>query len=164
MPKSPPAPQTARGSESVLARLRQGENRFIQLADNIPESFWLIDIAAKRVVYANPAYATHWGGSVADLYRNRFDWLHFIHPDDLERIREAVRRNPRGGLNEVVRVVHPDGSQRWLHVRSFDMKDEQGRAHSVGGVGTDITDLGISESNDLAGIGRISEDFLITGH
>ncbi len=141
MPKSPPAPQTARGSESVLARLRQGENRFIQLADNIPESFWLIDIAAKRVVYANPAYATHWGGSVADLYRNRFDWLHFIHPDDLDRMREAVRRNPRGGVNEVVRVVHPDGSQRWLHVRSFDMKDEQGQAHSVGGVGTDITDL-----------------------
>ena len=141
MPKPPPAPRETRGIENVLTRLRQGENRFVQLADNIPESFWLIDIAARRVVYANPAYATHWGGSVEDLYRNRFDWLRFIHPDDLDRMREAVRRNPRGGVNEVVRIVHPNGGQRWLHIRSFDMKDEQGNAHSVGGVGTDITDL-----------------------
>ena len=141
MPKPPPAPRETRGIENVLTRLRQGENRFVQLADNIPESFWLIDIAARRVVYANPAYATHWGGSVEDLYRNRFDWLRFIHPDDLDRMREAVRRNPRGGVNEVVRIVHPNGGERWLHIRSFDMKDEQGNAHSVGGVGTDITDL-----------------------
>ena len=31
-------------------------------------------------------------------------------------------------------------------------------------VGADITDMRISKSDDLAGIGRISEDFLITGH
>ncbi|HET7774789.1 MAG TPA: PAS domain S-box protein, partial [Azospira sp.] len=141
MPKAPPAPRALTAVENVLTRLRQGENRFIQLADNIPESFWLIDIAAKRVVYANPAYATLWGGTVEDLYRNRFDWMRLLHPDDVERMREAVRRKPKGGVNEVIRVKHPDGSVRWLHVRSFDMKDDQGHTHSVGGVGTDITDL-----------------------
>jgi len=141
MPKAPPAPRALAAVENVLTRLRQGENRFIQLADNIPESFWLIDIAAKRVVYANPAYATLWGGTVEDLYRNRFDWMRLLHPDDVERMREAVRRKPKGGVNEVIRVKHPDGSVRWLHVRSFDMKDDQGHTHSVGGVGTDITDL-----------------------
>ncbi|CAH0318007.1 hypothetical protein SRABI106_04262 [Rahnella aquatilis] len=34
----------------------------------------------------------------------------------------------------------------------------------ISGIGADITDMGISESDNLAGIGRISEDFLITGH
>lgn len=34
----------------------------------------------------------------------------------------------------------------------------------VGSIGADIADMGISKSNDLAGVGRISEDFLITGH
>ena len=60
MPKPPPAPRETRGIENVLTRLRQGENRFVQLADNIPESFWLIDIAARRVVYANPAFRQLW--------------------------------------------------------------------------------------------------------
>lgn len=141
MPKPPPAPRAARDPESPLTRLRLGQGRFVQLADNIPESFWLIDIAAKRVVYANPAYEKLWGGKVQDLYRNRFDWMRLVHPEDVERMRDAVRRNPRGGVNEVIRVVHPDGQERWLHVRSFDMQDDQGRAYSVGGVGTDITDL-----------------------
>lgn len=141
MSDSSAASRERRGPESSQVRLRQGENRFVQLADNIPESFWLIDIAARRVVYANPAYAKLWGGSVEDLYRDRYDWLRLVHPDDAQRMGEAVRRNPRGGVNEVVRVVHPDGCQRWLQVRSFDMKDENGRVHSVGGFGADITDL-----------------------
>ncbi|MNT68039.1 hypothetical protein D3C72_2062350 [compost metagenome] len=34
----------------------------------------------------------------------------------------------------------------------------------VGIIGADIADMRISKSNDLAGVGRISEDFLITGH
>ncbi len=34
----------------------------------------------------------------------------------------------------------------------------------VGGVGADIADMGISKGDYLAGVGRISEDFLITGH
>ena len=33
----------------------------------------------------------------------------------------------------------------------------------IGGIGADIADMGISKGDDLAGIGRISEDFLITG-
>ena len=38
------------------------------------------------------------------------------------------------------------------------------RRFFIGGVGADITNMRISKSDDLAGIGRISEDFLITGH
>ncbi|XDK50002.1 Hypothetical protein ABZS17D1_03495 [Kosakonia cowanii] len=34
----------------------------------------------------------------------------------------------------------------------------------VSRVGADIANMRISKSDDLAGIGRISEDFLITGH
>ena len=38
------------------------------------------------------------------------------------------------------------------------------RRFFIGVISADITNMGISKSNDLTRIGRISEDFLITGH
>ncbi|CSP76682.1 Uncharacterised protein [Shigella sonnei] len=38
------------------------------------------------------------------------------------------------------------------------------RRFFIGVISADIANMGISKSNDLTRIGRISEDFLITGH
>lgn len=113
-------------------------DRFALLADNLPESFWLIDVAARRVVYANPAYEALWGASRDELFKDRFSWLSHVHPDDQDRARNAVKQNRYGGLDEQIRVKHADGGIRWLRLKSFAIGDG-GRPHSVGGIAFDIT-------------------------
>lgn len=113
-------------------------DRFTQLADNLPESFWLIDVASRQIVYANPAYEALWGGYRDELFRDRFSWLNHVHPDDQERVRASVAKYRYGGLDEQVRVLHRDGSVRWLRIKSFAI-GEGARPHSVGGIAFDIT-------------------------
>lgn len=130
--------------QSVLEQVR-----FEQLADNLPESFWLIDTSAKQVVFVNAAYERLWGGSREDLCRDRFSWLSCVHPDDRPRLRRVVAENRFGGVNETLRALHPDGSVRWLQLRSFAMADEAGRIHGVGGIALDITPL-VQQRDELA--------------
>ncbi len=130
------AAQAVHRAESAL---RESEARFLQLAANIPECFWLIDVALKRVVYVNAAYEQIWGRRVEDLYEDRMDWLRHVHPDDAPRVADAARRSPLGGFDEDFRTLRPDGSLRWLHVRTFPIRDETGAVRSVGGVASDVT-------------------------
>jgi len=130
------ATQAVRRVESAL---QQSEERFLQLAANIPECFWLIDVELRKVVYVNAAYEQIWGRRVEDLYKDRMDWLRHVHPEDFERVAEAARAAALGGLNEDFRTVRPDGSVRWLHVRTFPIRDENGAVRSVGGVANDVS-------------------------
>src|SRR5690606_16473726 len=41
--------------------LRQSEERFRQLAENINEVFWLSEPVTREVLYVSPAYETIWG-------------------------------------------------------------------------------------------------------
>lgn len=135
-----PVDVAAPGQETVHA-LEEAQTRFLQLAENIPASFWLVDIPLRRVVFANAAYESVWGRPVVDLFRDRMDWLHAIHDEDAPRIRYLVTEHRRGGIETEFRVIHSGDQIRWLHMRTFAITDAQGIAHSVGGVAYDITDL-----------------------
>ncbi|RTL52286.1 MAG: PAS domain S-box protein, partial [Rhodocyclaceae bacterium] len=117
---------------------RRQEDRFALLAENLPESFWLIDVAERRIVYANKAYETLWGASREELFQDRFSWQKYIHPDDMERIKAAVKRHRYGGVDERVRILRPDNSLRWIHLKSFAVGDGA-VPHSVGGMAFDVT-------------------------
>lgn len=117
---------------------RRQEDRFALLAENLPESFWLIDVAERRIVYANKAYETLWGASREELFQDRFSWQKYIHPDDIDRIKAAVKRHRYGGVDERVRILRPDNSLRWIHLKSFAV-GEGAVPHSVGGMAFDVT-------------------------
>ncbi|CAB1371026.1 EAL domain-containing protein [Denitratisoma oestradiolicum] len=124
-------------------RLRE---QFSLLADNMPESFWLIDVAERRVAYVNPAYETIWGARPEELLQDRFSWLNYIHPDDRDRIRSVVVQNPYGGIDEQIRIIRPDGELRWLRLRSFTV-GEGDRPHTIAGIAYDITPAVLAEAH-----------------
>lgn len=68
--------------------LRESEERFRQLAENIKEVFWLRN--RHGVLYVSPAYEEIWGRSRDTLYQDPASFLEAIHPEDRDRVREAV--------------------------------------------------------------------------
>ncbi|MGH9900509.1 MAG: PAS domain-containing protein [Pyrinomonadaceae bacterium] len=72
---------------------------------------------------------------------NAKGWRERLHPEDLEEAEAACRRAAlTGEIDADWRVIWPDGSVHWLHVRGEADKDEQGRpARMLGGV-VDITE------------------------
>ena len=127
-------------SERSAASLRESEERFRQLADNINEVFWMTDPTTSRVLYVSPAYETVWQRSCESLYAAGDGWVDHIHADDRGRGVAAMRRQAEGGYAEVYRVVRPGGDVRWVRDRAFPVKDGEGRVHRIVGTVEDVTE------------------------
>ncbi len=140
--------RTAGISEDVTAQkeielsLRESEERFRQLAESIQGVFWLTDWVNRRILYASPAWDAIWGSPRSVLFgEDRQGWARNIHPEDRARVLEAFYRDAETGTYDIdFRVIHADGGVRWLHERSFPIRDESGRVVRMAGIAEDITE------------------------
>ncbi len=120
-------------------RLRESEERFREIAEHVQDVFWVMAPDGRTIEYVSPAFERVWGRDARELLDDRSVWLDSIHPDDVDRVSEAVLRQGEGGYDEEYRIVTPDGSVRWIWDRAFPVRDETGAAHHVLGVAGDIT-------------------------
>lgn len=120
--------------------LRESEERFRQLAENIQEVFWLTDLTAGRILYVSPAYETIWGRSCAELYASPQSWFEAIHPDDRGAVILAAAKQAQGVYDIEYRIIRPDGSVRWIRDRAFPVAGVAGNTDRVAGVARDVTD------------------------
>ena len=120
--------------------LRESEERFRQLAENIHDVFFLLDAREHSVLYVSPAYEEIWGHSCANLYTNPDAWRDSIHPADRELARSKKRdRAQAGGIDVEYRIVRGDGSIRWISDRTFPIRDASGHLVRIAGVASDIS-------------------------
>jgi PAS domain S-box-containing protein len=120
--------------------LRDSEERFRQLTDNVEDVFWMFSVPARALEYVSPAYATIWGRGVDSLEREPASWLDEVHPDDrvhMSRLWDALATTPH--YEAEFRVVLPDGTLRWVRDRLFPVRDAKGEVYRVARVTSDIT-------------------------
>ena len=80
-----------------------------------------------QVFYISPAYEEIFGQSCASLYANPRSWGSFVHPQDFERVRDAVMPNGTMVPFDVEhRVVRPDGTERSVRSRGFPVYGPSG--------------------------------------
>ena len=120
--------------------LRESEERFRQLTDNIEDVFWMFSSPDGVLAYVSPAYATIWGRSVESLRRKHLSWLDGVHPDDRARLQgrwAALASQPH--YDEEFRVVLADGTTRWVRDRLFPVRNARGEVYRVARVTSDIS-------------------------
>lgn len=110
------------------------------LAENIREVFWITSPDKDEMEYISPGYAEIWGESPEVLYRNPRRWLEAIHPDDRERVEEALPRQKTGDYDVQYRIVRPDGEVRWIHDRAYPVEDADGDVVRIVGIAEDVTE------------------------
>ncbi|MBY0523382.1 MAG: PAS domain S-box protein [Gemmataceae bacterium] len=124
---------------------RSSDDRFRQLTENIDAVFWMTDWSATASIYVSPAYERIWGRTVESLYQAPHSFLEAVHPDERERVREAIVGRKEASFSLEYRIVRPDGAIRWIHDRGFPIRDAAGRVYRVAGIATDITDRKATE-------------------
>lgn len=129
----------------LVSQLRESEERFRQVADNIRGFVWLREPDSLRILYANPAYEEIFGRSRADLYRDGAAFFEGVHPDDRERVASVLPPSPQEPYELEYRVIRPDGEIRWVWSRGFPVRDEHGEILRMAGVTEDITERKLSE-------------------
>jgi len=126
--------------------LRDSEERFRQLAENIDAVFWMSNRDLTQMLYISPAYEQVWGRSRASLYENPRSFIDAIHPDDQALMAAFVRDQRLSKSAELeYRIVRPDGSIRWIRDRAFPIQDEHGAVYRVVGIAADVTRLKAAE-------------------
>ena len=148
------------GSDIDITDL-QSEERFRQLAENIDQVFWMLDIGTNQVLYVSPAFERVWGSSNSALYRDR-NWLaQTVHPEDKDRFAAFFEKIGSGSCEECYRVVRPDGGVRWIHDRAFVVRNPDGEPYRVAGIAEDITaqrelEEQLSHTNKMEAVGRLA--------
>ncbi|WP_171815357.1 hybrid sensor histidine kinase/response regulator [Nostoc sp. PCC 7524] len=119
--------------------LKESEERFRQLAENIDAVLWIAAKGHFQIIYVSHAYTRIWGRNVQDVYDNPHSFFDAIYPEDLEKVRSIVPvTNPHYDVE--YRIVRPDGEIRWLRDRSFPIRNAQGEIYRYGGIAEDITE------------------------
>jgi len=120
--------------------LRDSEERFRQLTDNIEDVFWMFSVPARTLEYVSPAYAAIWGRPVDALQRQPGSWLEAVHPDDRDYVTalwNAMQDAPH--YEAEFRIVLEGGAVRWVRDRLFPVRDRRGEVYRVARVTSDIT-------------------------
>jgi len=121
--------------------LRNPEEKFHQLADNIQEIFWMVDAATKEVIYVNRAFEHITGRTVASLLDAPLSYREIIHSDDHARVLSSLDHAATTGVfDKEFRIVRPDGSSRWVCARGFPIRDGQNNIYRLAGIAQDITE------------------------
>jgi two-component system cell cycle sensor histidine kinase/response regulator CckA len=135
----------------VENQIRESEQRFRELAENVREVFFSMDPATGRVQYVSPSYEELFGHSREHAYATPHAWTEGIHPDDRDQTFAADRLAAESGVqaDSVYRIVRPDGSTRWVRGRSSPVRNAKGEIIRVVGIAEDITDLKRTEAQSL---------------
>jgi PAS domain S-box-containing protein len=128
-------------SKRAEQALRQSEERFRELAENIEDVFWMFNPIKRQFLYVSPAYEEIWGYSCESLYANYKQWFEMIHPDDRERVRKACFDcELKEGFNQEYRIIRPDNSISWIRDRACAIKNESGEIYRLAGIAEDISE------------------------
>lgn len=138
-------------SKQAREALRESEEKFRQLAENIDSVFWMTNLDGSQFIYVSPAYEKIWGRSLASVYASPQSWIDAIHPEDRDRvIATGSQELPRGceGEYRIIRATsqkNTSGEIRWICDRAFPIKNELGEIYRFGGIAEDITKRKLAE-------------------
>lgn len=136
--------------ELAIEDLRVNEERFRQLAENIDEVFWMIDLPSGKLTYVGPAFNKIWGMSHSWLLEAGSVWPPAIHRDDASAVAEALAKVVEtGGFELEYRIARADGQERWIRDRGFVVRDGTGRPYRAAGLAEDVTESRVRQQREL---------------
>jgi len=120
-------------------KVRESEERFRALADNISQLAWMTDETG-YIVWYNQRWYDYTGTTFEQM--KGWGWQAVHHPDHLQRVIERYRQSLDTG--EVWEDTFPlrgkDGSYRWFLSRAVPIRDAAGKVLHWFGTNTDITE------------------------
>ena len=115
-----------------------------QLVENLDDVLFVISPDWQTIHYVSPSYETVWGKTAKSLYDQPLSWLESLHSDDHKMIMAYIESKSSGDLEKIsfpdYRVIHPDGSFKWIKARGFPILNEQGEIDRIAGIASDITE------------------------
>ena len=124
-------------------------NDFKRLADFSQDAIYHFDVTTRRYLFHNRKFLTFFQiGNESGTPTTSQEIFQTIHPEDRQRTLESLKTSLTAGHEEgevEYRVLHPDGSIRWLHDRWIVLRCPKGNPVAIQGFIHDTTQKNLSE-------------------
>jgi len=127
--------------------LRESEERYALAARGANDGLWDWNVQA-NTVYFSPRWKSMLGYEESEIGDNPNEWFDRIHDADRERVNEEVAAHQKGVVPQFEsehRVLHKDGTFRWMLCRGLAVHNGSGKTLRMVGWQTDITEGKVSD-------------------
>ncbi len=127
--------------------LREGEERFRTLANNISQMAWMADPNGS-FLWFNDRWFEFTGIALSEM-KSGSDWRNKVHhPDHMRRVVDTLRQATLSGVawEDTYPLRGRDGLYRWFLSRAVPIRDAQGKVLRWFGTSTDITESKLLEA------------------
>jgi diguanylate cyclase (GGDEF)-like protein/PAS domain S-box-containing protein len=122
--------------------LRASEERYALAARAASDGLWDWDLRSQDIYYS-PRWKSMLGYEDGQIGRSTQEWFSRVHPEDLPAFNAEIGKHIQGETDHFEsehRMLHRDGTYRWMLTRGLAMRDEGDQAYRMAGSQTDITE------------------------
>lgn len=127
--------------------LKESEERYALAARGSNDGLWDWNLSA-NVVHFSARWKAMLGHQESEIGDGPEEWFDRIHDADRERVKEEIASHQKGltpHFESEHRVLHKDGTFRWMLSRGVAVHDASGNASRMAGSQTDITEGKVSD-------------------
>jgi len=127
--------------------LRESEERYALAARGANDGLWDWNVQS-NVVYFSPRWKSMLGYEESEVGDQPQEWFDRVHDADRERVNEEVAAHQKGLVPQFEsehRVLHKDGTFRWMLCRGLAVQNGSGKTLRMVGWQTDITEGKVSD-------------------
>ena len=122
--------------------LRESEERYALACRGANDGLWDWNLQRNQVHFS-PRWKSMLGYEESEMGGSPEEWFNRVHPEDLARVKADITAHLSGHTphyeNEC-RMLHKDGTYRWMLSRGLVVRDASGVASRMAGSQTDITE------------------------
>ena len=127
--------------QKTLEALRLSEERYALAVRGANDGLWDWDLSTDKIYFA-PRWKSILGYLDAQIGNSPQEWLGRVHSLDRDRVMEEISQHLAGQsphLETEHRMLHDEGSYRWVLTRGLAFRDAKGNAIRMAGSQSDIT-------------------------
>ncbi|HEY9750536.1 MAG TPA: PAS domain-containing protein, partial [Allocoleopsis sp.] len=113
---------------------------FWAFTTHLDVAFWISSVEHFQVSYVSPSYEQIWGRTCASLYEQPWSMLEAVYESDRQSLQNVLEQANDCNFDLEHRILHTDGSQRWIRHQGLPISDASGQVVARAGIAQDITE------------------------
>ncbi len=134
-------------------QLRESEERYALAMRGANGGLWDWNLKSQHV-YFSSRWKSMLGCTDAEIGDSPDEWFKRVHPDDIDLLRAQMEAHLRGHspcFEHEHRMLHRDGTYRWMLSRGLAVFDSAGAPNRMAGSQTDVTARKVAEEQLVDG-------------
>ena len=140
--------ETHLSHKRAVEELRESEERYALAVRGANDGLWDWNLGTNEV-YWSPRWKAMLGYDESAIGVSPDEWLTRVHHDDAGRVKDALAAHladESGFYESEHRLLHRDGTFRWVLCRGAAVRDSHGAVTRLAGSLTDITDAKVADA------------------